>query len=256
MKILVATDTAQPTERYVAALVRAGARPEEVFVVRPGDVPPADFDGLLVTGGADVHPSRYGETGAGFEIETDEARDALDFALLARADEERVPVFGICRGLQVMNVERGGTLWQDLPGQRERGVKHDFWKGEGNHPGHLAHGVRPRAANGPATSPLALLLSGADLAVNSRHHQAVKDLAPSLVPLAASPDDLVEAFERLEEPFFAAVQWHPEDLVHDPVHLRLFTLFLAAARERAGRSTPAAASGRLNPDPSAGQEIP
>lgn len=256
MKILVATDTAQPTERYVAALVRAGARPEEVFVVRPGDVMPAEFDGLLVTGGADVHPSRYGEAHGGFEIETDEARDALDFALLARADEERVPVFGICRGLQVMNVERGGTLWQDLPGQRERGVRHDFWKDDGNDPGHLAHGVRPRSANGPAPTPLALLLSGGDLAVNSRHHQAVKDLAPSLVPLAASPDDLVEAFERREGPFFAAVQWHPEDLVHDPVHLRLFSLFLAAARERAGRPTFAVAERRANPHSSTGQESP
>jgi putative glutamine amidotransferase len=205
MRVAVATDSGQPKDSYADALLCAGALPEEVLVVRPGDPLPAEIDGLLIAGGADVDPARYGEARATPTLDVVPERDALDFALLQSAREQLSPVFGICRGMQVLNVALGGTLWQDLPSQHDRGVPHDF-PGTRHPASHPAHTVRAAGV-----TPLARLLSRApELTVNSRHHQAVKDLAPSLVPVASSPDGILEAFEAAEGPFLAAVQWHPE----------------------------------------------
>lgn len=232
MKILISTDSHQPNDRYRGALLCAGALPEEVQLVKPGETPTGDFDGLLVAGGADVHPSRYGETDTTGTLELSEVRDRQDFALFERAEEKHVPVFGICRGMQMLNVALGGTLWQDLPTQRDRGLVHEYDRREGWDPAHLAHVVNPRPLRGVPTPAGALFASAGEQPVNSRHHQAVKDLAPGLVPLAASPDDLLEAFERPGGPFLLAVQWHPEDLVAQPFQKTLFRSFLAACRER------------------------
>ena len=228
MKILVASDDRQPNEAYVGALLAAGARTEEVRLVLPGEPWPGAFDGLLLAGGPDVDPARYGEsrTGAGLEVRAE--RDELDFAAFRAAAAASVPVFGICRGLQVVNVALGGTLWQDLSTQRPRAVAHDA-DAAGHGRDFRAHALRARAPGLP--SRFAAAVAGI-VDVNSRHHQAVKDLAPSLVPLAASPDDLVEAFER-PGAFCAAVQWHPEDLVSDPLQRALFAPFLEACRLRA-----------------------
>ena len=186
MKIILAIDPAQPIEAYRDALLSSGALPGEVEIVQPGDALPPEFDGLLLSGGADVDPARYGEAPVNGSVRTNEERDRLDFDLLERADRIGAAVFGICRGLQVVNVALGGTLWQDLPAQRERGVPHSFPRSE-NDPGHPAHVVR--AAPAASRLPLAAAVAAVDGAfVNSRHHQAVKDLAAGLVPLAASPD--------------------------------------------------------------------
>ena len=226
MRVAIATDGGQPRESYSDALLCAGALPEEVLVVRPGDPLPAEIDGLLIAGGADVDPARYGEARETPILDVVPERDALDFALLASAREQQAPVFGICRGMQVVNVALGGTLWQDLPSQRDRGIPHDF-PGVHHSASHPAHTVRAAGE-----TPLARLLSReVELTVNSRHHQAVKDLAPGLVPVASSPDGVLEAFEATEGPFLAAVQWHPENLVsvHPPSHW-LFEGFIIACR--------------------------
>ena len=238
MKIVLAIDPEQPSAGYREGLLAAGARPDEVLIVQPGDPLPDDLDGLLLAGGVDVEPERYGESRLNATVETNPERDALDFELLARAERLGAPVFGICRGLQVVNVAHGGTLWQDLPAQRPRGVPHSFPRREGNDPARPAHALR--VARGlPPSLPLAEALSTADgTTVNSRHHQAVKDLAPGLVALAASPDDLVEALARPGGPFLAAVQWHPENLLDRADQRALFADFLAAARRRPGSSSP------------------
>jgi putative glutamine amidotransferase len=238
MRIVISTDRQQPNERYRGALLCAGALPEEVALAVPGEKQPDDFDGLLLAGGPDVDPSRFGEPAPAAGLEIRPERDALDFRLLARARERQIPVFGICRGLQVVNVALGGTLWRDLPSERQRGVVH---AGRNEDDAPPEHGVRaaPGAADG---SPFARAVAGSG-AVNSRHHQAVKDLAPGLSPLAASPDDLVEAFERTKGTFCAAVQWHPEELVGRRDQKALFTAFLDACREHA------ALSGRREPAP-------
>ena len=231
MKIVIATDRKQPNERYRGALLCAGALPEEVVLAIPGEKLPAEFDGLLLAGGPDVEPSRFGETVSAPGVEVRPERDSLDFRLLERALERKVPVFGICRGYQVLNVALGGTLWQDLPSQRDRGVVHGREDEASPAPDHPVR-VSPGAGTG---SPFARAVAAAT-AVNSRHHQAVKDLAPSLVALAASPDDLVEAFERRSGPFCAGVQWHPEELVSHPAQKRLFAAFLDACRGREAAS--------------------
>ena len=237
MKIVVATDAQQPNEAYRGALLAAGALPEEVVLVVPGEPLPAHFDGLLLAGGPDVDPARYGEAPSTPTLEVRAERDTLDFAAFADAEERGAPVFGICRGLQVVNVALGGTLWQDLPSQRDRGVAHDADAPDGARD-FRAHPVRPSAGRAP--SPFAAAVAQA-LDVNSRHHQAVKDLASSLTPVAASPDDVVEAFERPGRSWLAAVQWHPEDLVADPRQKALLRAFLEASRAYAkahGRATP------------------
>ena len=235
MKIVLAIDPGQPHAGYRDALLAAGALPEEVEIVQPGDALPEEFDGLLLSGGGDVDPSRYGEVPVNGSVQTDAERDGLDFELLSRAERLGGPVFGICRGLQVLNVALGGTLWQDLPAQRPRGVEHSFPSREGHDRAHPAHEIRV-SRSAPRTLPLAAALAATgEVFVNSRHHQAVKDLAPGLVALAASPDDLVEAFARETGPFLAAVQWHPENLVDRADQKALFVEFLAAARSHAAR---------------------
>lgn len=231
MKIVIATDRQQPNERYRGALLCAGALPEEVVPAVPGERLPDDFDGLLLAGGPDVDPARYGDPALAPGLKVRPERDSLDFRLFARASERQIPVFGICRGLQVMNAALGGTLWRDLPSERPRGVDHGRENADDPAPEHAIR-VPPVAATG---SVFARAVAGSGR-VNSSHHQAVKDLAPGLVPLAASPDDLVEAFERSGGSFCAAVQWHPEELVSRPDQKALFTSFLRACREHAATS--------------------
>ncbi|MFI5119933.1 MAG: gamma-glutamyl-gamma-aminobutyrate hydrolase family protein [Thermoanaerobaculia bacterium] len=232
MKIVIASDAKQPNATYRGALLAAGALPEEVVIVTPGDPDPGAFDGLLLAGGADVAPTLYGEAPGTPTLEVHPERDALDFALFSAAERLGVPVFGICRGFQALNVALGGTLWQDLPSQRPRGVSHDTDANPQARKDHPAHGVRARPAPSPSRFAAAVAaLEGTS--VNSRHHQGVKDLAPGLVPLAASPDDLVEAFERPGGGFCAAVQWHPENLVAERKQKALFEAFLDACRRRA-----------------------
>ncbi|MDL2717557.1 MAG: gamma-glutamyl-gamma-aminobutyrate hydrolase family protein, partial [Acidobacteriota bacterium] len=227
MKIVIASDAKQPNETYRGALLAAGALPEEVVVVCPGDADPGAFDGLLLAGGRDIDPARYGETPQAPELELHPERDTLDFALFAAAEKLRAPVFGICRGLQVVNVALGGTLWQDLPAQRPRGFAHDA---DSDPP--VAHVVRARP--GASRSRFSAAIAGLDGAsVNSRHHQGVKDLAPGLAALAASPDDLVEALERPTGAFLACVQWHPENLVNERTQKAVFEAFLDASRAHA-----------------------
>jgi gamma-glutamyl-gamma-aminobutyrate hydrolase PuuD/enoyl-CoA hydratase/carnithine racemase len=179
-----------------------------------------------------LDPARYGETPMARALELHPERDSLDFALFSAAEKLQAPVFGICRGIQVVNVALGGTLWQDLETQRPRGAVHDT---DADPPGaHApqAHVVRARPGRSP--SPFAAAIAALDgAAVNSRHHQGVKDLAPGLLALAASPDDLIEALERPGDGFFAAVQWHPENLVAERKQKALFEAFLDACRTRA-----------------------
>ncbi len=227
MKIVIASDSKQPNETYRGALLAAGALPEDVVVVCPGDADPGPFDGLLLAGGRDLDPARYGESPRSPALELHPERDSLDFALFSAAEQLQAPVFGICRGIQVVNVALGGNLWQDLPTQRPRGLAHDA---DTDPP--CAHLVRARP--GRSGSRFAAAIAALDGAsVNSRHHQGVKDLAPGLLALAASPDDLVEAFERPEGAFLACVQWHPENLVKDRRQKAVFEAFLDACRVRA-----------------------
>lgn len=164
------------------------------------------LDGLVLHGGADVAPSSYGEQALKPEWGGDAPRDAYEIALLKAFADAGKPVFGVCRGLQLMNVAYGGTLYQDINTQRERALTHR----DAQRYDQLIHRVTPE----PGSRLAQLLASQSQLSVNSVHHQAVKDLAPGFVVEARCPEDgTIEAI-RLNPgtaaPWLAAVQWHPE----------------------------------------------
>ena len=189
---------------YVRALLRVGVIP----LAAPPLLDPAHAadalrptDGLVLTGGEDVHPGRYGAAPHPALGEVDEARDAIELALIGEARAHGKPILAICRGIQVLNVALGGTLYQDLPSERPGPVDHRDQLGR--------HALRVA----PDTL-LAETVGGTTLSVNSRHHQAIRDLAPALVATAWADDGVIEAAEFATPggPWMLAVQWHPEDL--------------------------------------------
>lgn len=182
------------------------------------------LDGLLLAGGEDLHPRYYGEAIHEKCGQIDEARDTVELTLTRWALAEDLPILAICRGIQVLNVAAGGTLYQDIASQAPGSLKHDCWP---DHPrNYLVHQV---TVNGD--SHLAAVLGHRRIGVNSSHHQAVKDLAPRFRVVAQAPDSLIEAIEGHDHPFALGVQWHPEDLVEDaPSMRRLFEDFVSAAR--------------------------
>lgn len=189
------------------------------------------LDGLLLTGGEDVEPARYGEVVRAPNVETVPERDALEFRLLEWALADGLPVFAICRGIQVLDVALGGSLYQDLPSERAGPVGHDQMRAAPPVP-------RPEPSHAVTVEPgsfLGDLVGAGELAVNSMHHQGVKVLAPALRAVAHAPDGLVEAVESREPAaFLLGVQWHPEELLRtgDPAARRLFEAFVAAAGKR------------------------
>jgi putative glutamine amidotransferase len=210
---------------YVQSLLNAGARREEIVEIRPGDVPQGAFDGLLLGGGSDVAPERYGqERLPNAALQLDEERDNTEFPLLDNALRDGAPILGICRGLQVVNVGLGGTLIQDLPSQRPSDVVHDD---SGKNRTNRIHSVK--VLGGTRLSEIAGVV---EIDVNSRHHQAVERPADGLIVSAKGPDDVIEAIEASDGRWLVAVQWHPENLTDDAVSQNLFREFVAEVRRR------------------------
>jgi putative glutamine amidotransferase len=215
---------------YLAAVQAAGGVPVLLppqLDARARDALWARLDGLVLTGGGDVDPARFGEAPHPALAEVSAARDALEFELVRRAVDEGLPLLAICRGMQVLNVALGGTLWQDVPSQLPAAGPHSQTAPR-DEPTHgvklLGEGTRLYAAAGAR-----------ELRVNSFHHQAVKALGRGLREVAWADDGLVEGIEMPEHPFAVGVQWHPEDLVgRDPAAQGLFEALLEAARARAG----------------------
>ena len=149
----------------------------------------------------------------------------MDWTLLEGAEEGRTPVWAICRGMQIFNVFQGGTLWQDLPSQLDGALDH---RPEVPHES-LAHSIRILNRQ----DSFAELLDGEETEVNSRHHQAVRDLGRQILPLAESPDGVLEvlALDR-QDWWVKGVQWHPENLMSLPVQRQLWSEFLTAADSR------------------------
>ena len=210
---------------YLRSLVEAGIPREAIAIATPLSPEVGAFDALLLGGGVDVDPARYGqgllENGT---VEVDTERDALDFRLFGEARRGGRPVFGICRGLQVVNVALGGTLVQDIPSERPSPVVHQRTRDE---KARLDHQV----AFTPGTE-LSRIAGATGAAVNSRHHQAIQDVAPGLTVSAVAPDGVPEAVEAASAPWLVAVQWHPENLAGDSLSRRLFLEFVRRARER------------------------
>jgi len=226
--VLVASGTDEYADPYVEALRVVGVPTERIQVVTPADTEAAGSlaagaSALVLCGGADIVPERYGEALLpDANVDPVPERDALEWALLDAARERHLPVWGICRGLQVLNVYLGGTLWQDLPTQHPSDVPHEVRET----PDTLAHTVQVVKPD----APIGELLAREVPRVNSRHHQALKRMAEGFVPVAFSPDGLVEA-AFLDRPdwWVRGVQWHPENLVALAQHRALWTDFVRTA---------------------------
>lgn len=219
-------ETPAEASDYVRALISAGFSREEIVVLAPGQMPAGAFDGVVLGGGVDVDPDRYGQTALAFAgVEVDPERDATDLAVFQKAWSEEAPILGICRGLQVVNVALGGTLVQDLPSQRPSSLEHQRVpkdRGRRDHAVRIAGGTK-----------LAAAARAGEIAVNSRHHQAIDRLAAGLTASAQAPDGTIEGIEASGERWCVAVQWHPENLADDPPSRALFDSFARAVRERA-----------------------
>lgn len=188
---------------YVRALEGAGLVPLAVPTMLTPERAAAALHGvrgLVLTGGEDVAPERYGATPHPRLGAVDPVRDAAELALIAAARARRLPILAICRGIQILNVALGGTLYQDLDSERPGPV---------SHAGETDHDVRVEPG-----SLLERTLGVRSATVNSRHHQAIRDLAPGLRAVAWAADGVIEGAEPVDAslPWTVAVQWHPEDL--------------------------------------------
>ncbi len=188
----------------------------------------AQVGGVLLTGGGDVAPARYGETAHASVGGVDEARDDLDLALARACLERDVPVLGICRGLQILAVAEGVPLIQDIASSLPGALRHE---GRGARREDDAHSVRLVA--GVPTGDLLRAVGGPEIAVNSFHHQAARAVPSGWSAFAWAPDGILEGMERTDRAFAVAVQWHPEDRFarHAPER-ELFAALVGASRRR------------------------
>jgi putative glutamine amidotransferase len=213
---------------YVRAVLGAGGVPLLVSpLVGPSYAARAldGMDGLLLTGGEDMDPQWYGAEASPHLNPPSRERDLFELALFASARQREIPILGVCRGIQLINVALGGTLYQDLPSERPGPVDH-------NPPS--ARDARAHLVRVTEGSRAAEALGVTSVRVNSFHHQAVRDLAPSLIATGWTDDGLIEAVESAAEaPWLLAVQWHPEEM-HAEAHAPERGLFraLTAAAER------------------------
>lgn len=221
--------TIQVGESYIQAVLHAGGLP----VVIPVGLPDSDLlnvfsrvDGILFTGGADIDPKLFNGLPHPRVYDVDARRDSLEIGLVKLAAENKKPFLGICRGIQVINVALGGTLFTHIPDQLSDALRHDYYPNVPRN--HLAHPVRLSSE-----SRLAQILGGDMFEVNSLHHQGLEQIAPTLRAVGSAPDQLVEAVELPNHPFGLGVQWHPEWLQEHAPQRKLFQAFIQAAQNAA-----------------------
>jgi putative glutamine amidotransferase len=219
---------------YFRALVAAGTDANDIELVSASDAPRVraeDYDGVLFAGGEDVDPAFYGEEKKHQSVQDHHPRDEFEFSLLEGALARRAPILGICRGVQMINVRFGGTLYQDMDEDAQASLPH-HQVNLGKSRQEPTHTVLVTDSE----SSLGAIVRGA-CRVNSLHHQAVKRLGRGLKVTARSEDGFVEAVESAEEyPFLMAVQWHPEEMVNNCAEQReIFVRFVEKCRERAKR---------------------
>lgn len=192
---------------YVLAILRAGGTP--IILPICGDKAHwkkmADMvDGFVFTGGSDIHPIRYGEETMEETNDIIEARDEQELWLLPYVKERKIPFLGICRGCQLITVGEGGTLYQDIKRQLNKEINHARF----DVPSDIIHKVRVEEG-----SRLFSVTKNALIDVNSRHHQAIKDIPKNMKACAFSEDGIIEAIEYLDGTVGLAVQWHPESML-------------------------------------------
>src|SRR5512140_564478 len=194
------------SETYIQSVRRAGATP---VLIPPGlkgaelETLRTRLDGVLFTGGGDIDPQQFAGKPHARVYDIDPERDSLEIELVRMAAQSDWPFMGICRGIQVINVALGGTLYTDIADQHPGAQRHDWYP---NIPRDtLAHPVQVQAG-----SCLAQILGGTQVQTNSLHHQAIEKAAPSVQTVATAPDGIIEAVELPGHRFGLGVQWHPE----------------------------------------------
>jgi putative glutamine amidotransferase len=216
--------SARPPNIPVFAIARTYVRAVQLGAGAPLIIPPYlepdllrgafdGLDGLILSGGGDIHPASFGETDRGLLWQVDERRDQVELSLARWALKEKLPVLAICRGIQTLNVAAGGTLIQDIPTQTSSTLSHSCVAGR----------PLPTVAHTVSVDPdsrLADLIGPGEVGVNSAHHQAVKDVGDELIVVARAPDGIIEALEAPDHPFCVAVQWHPEAMVESAPAMR------------------------------------
>jgi putative glutamine amidotransferase len=214
---------------YVRSVVAAGGVPVILSPLMGPSVAGRaliGMDGLVLTGGEDMDPAWYGAEPSPHLNPPSRERDIFELALFATARQLELPILGICRGIQLVNVAMGGSLYQDLPTERPGAVEHN----PATDRAARSHGVR--LAQG---SRAAEALGTTELVVNSFHHQAIRDLAPGLIATGWSDDGLIEAAEGAPDaPWLLTVQWHPEEMyvdAHAPEHGLFKALIEQAGKE-------------------------
>ena len=228
---LIGITACRKIEDYRQALLHVGA---EARILEPStSVSEAlsGIDGLLLTGGEDIEPSRYGGPVHSSVKDSEPRRDEFELALVREARARRLPILGICRGVQILNVACGGTLIQDIPTEVPGALKHEL-----DVPPHeafeLAHEVW-LDKDSALSRLMSERLEGADSCdVNSRHHQAVKQVAPGFQVSATAPDGVIEAIEDPSAGFCLGVQWHPENFWRTGEFRSLFEGFAAASEPK------------------------
>ena len=218
-------------DSYLRALLKAKGIPLIIPVIPPGSVLETLFgmmDGLLLIGGPDLDPTHYHQLPAAGLRKVTPARDAVELQVTRWALDANLPVLAICRGIQVLNVAAGGTLWQDLASQLPEAAKHDY------HP-NFPEDYRAHTIRAAAGSRLAGIIGEDDIAVNSLHHQAIDKVGNGLRATAFAPDGIIEGVEGKGEGWVVGVQWHPEWLIETDYRMRaLFETFrnICAQRSR------------------------
>jgi putative glutamine amidotransferase len=224
---LIAVTPCRAMSDYLESVHRVGGETREL---RLDADDPADIvtrvDGVLFTGGGDVDPALYGEPAHQTFSASETGRDTFEIALAKLAIEAGLPVFAICRGMQVVNVALDGSLVQDIPSMVNGAVDHSVPE-----PHKIAHEVWVTKGSRLSTLMRDQMVEGDTVDVNSRHHQAVKRVATGWEVTATAPDGVIEGIERPGAAFCVGVQWHPENFWRTGEFRALFEGFIAATRK-------------------------
>jgi putative glutamine amidotransferase len=226
---LIGITSCRKLEDYKQSILHAGGEVRIVDASMTVEDAIGGVDGLMLTGGDDVAPERYGEPAHDAVVVAEPGRDEFELALVKAARDRHLPIFAICRGVQVLNVACGGTLVQDIPSQLPGAVPHAL-KIPPNEPYTLAHEVWIEKGSLLSNLMSERLGGGDSCEVNSRHHQAVKDVARGFTVSATAPDGIVEAIEDPAAEFCLGVQWHPENFWRTGEFRPLFEGFLTASK--------------------------
>lgn len=230
--ILAGTERIYVNRDYVESVLRAGATPLMLPIIPDSAslMQQIDLcDGIVISGGQDVHPKRYASEAAPWLETTCEERDTFELAAIQHAHSRRLPIFGICRGLQLMNVAFGGTLFQD--------IAQEYSKEALPHSQKIPKDEVAHTVSLTENSWLQSLYKKEKLHTNSFHHQSIKDLAPGFTISARADDGVIEAIEKIDDTFLFGVQWHPEMMTkkHSDQQ-QLFDAFVAHITRTKGNS--------------------